>query len=838
MGFGVDFINTFNLSKYKESASKLRCYTPWSYQVGDFEDGIILLKPGALMRAFTFVCPDLGSSSAETINSVSWYFNEAIRQLGSEWGVQFESDRNICRAYPGSNWDNLAGYLIDRRRQDSFRDVKAHFLNNYYIILTMNLPKEIYSKAVNFLYEKESREKGEYYDLQECSQQIQTFKEVSESVMGHLSGRITYNPMNHSEVLTLCHSSVSTRRHVMNVPPVPTLIDHYITDDDLDVANTLKLGDMYIPIVAVRDFPMETYPDILGILNDAQIEYRWVSRWIGQSKEDSSKSIERYQKRFYGSRKSWRTAIAEVAGNFESGREDPSAVAFEQDTNEAKIELATDLYSFGYYTSCVMVFDTNYKTAMEKARYIVKLINSTGFSAKIEKENSFFAFLGMMPGNMYSNVRRPQISSGNMSHIIPLSSIWSGQKANKWTKERFGCVSPLLTCSTSSGTPFFLNLNVGDVGHAFIFGPSGAGKSTLLALLANQFTKYKGANVIFLDKDKTSRSVTMAAGGVYVEPGANDVAFQPLRDIDNEVDLSWACEFIKLLLEMQGIHADATMSDSISIALKQIRDEKEPKERTMTTFQQYVNYTNPLTGLNDIRIGVQPYTINGEYGRIFDAEDTSLSLSKWVMIEMGTLMKMGQQAVTPALFFIFRFIEKIYSKPNGDPTGDPTLLILDEAWVFLDNPFFAKKIEEWLVTLRKKNVFCVFATQEVAKAVKSSLSTTIISQCLTKIYLADPSAVSDIVKEYYRYFGLEDNEISTLARAQMKRDYLYKSPNGTRMFELNLDAFQLALITPDHEILNQLEDIYGKNSGEPLAYEILERKGYSQVADRYMGSKK
>jgi type IV secretion system protein VirB4 len=78
-------------------------------------------------------------------------------------------------------------------------------------------------------------------------------------------------------------------------------------------------------------------------------------------------------------------------------------------------------------------------------------------------------------------------------------------------------------------------------------------------------------------------------------------------------------------------------------------------------------------------------------------------------------MKMRAAAVTPALMFLFRFIEKMYTKPNGDPTGDPTLLVLDEAWVFLDNDYFAKKIEEWLVPLRKKRVFCVFTTQEVSK---------------------------------------------------------------------------------------------------------------------------
>ena len=755
---GVNFLNKFNMEGYKESKNKLSSFCPWSYPVGKEDEGIILLKSGALMRAYSFICPDLGSSSAQTINSVSFFFNEAIRQLGSDWGCQFQSDRVLCTEYPGTDWSNEAGFLIDCHRQKLFKEKDAHFLNHYFLIITMELPNEIYAKTKNLLYKVDKSEGEGYFNLEECEKEIQAFRETTASVMSHLNGRITYRPLNNDEVVTLCHNSVSSKHHRVICPKIPTLMDYYITDDSLKIANTLMLGDTYIPIVAIRDFPMQTYPAMLGILNSSQIEYRWVSRWIGRSKAESSKDIEKYQKRFYGSRKYWGTALAETVGNYESGREDPSAVAFEEDTNTAKVELATDIYSFGYYTSCIMVWDKNYEVAIEKARYIISLINSTGFTAKVETVNSFQAFLSMQPGNMYANVRRPIISSGNMSQIIPLSSIWSGTKYNQWTKEEFGCYAPLLTCTTSSGVPFFLNLNVGDVGHCFVFGPSGAGKSTLLALLANQFTKYKNANVIFLDKDKTSRSVTMAAGGMYVEPGANDVAFQPLRELESEVDISWAAEFIKLLLEMQEIKTDATMSEAITVALKQIRDEKEPCDRTITTFQQYVNYTNP----------------------------------------------------------------------NGDPTGDPTILILDEAWVFLDNPFFAKKIEEWLVTLRKKHVFCVFATQEVAKAVKSSLSTTIISQCLTKIYLADTNASSEIVAGYYRYFGLEDNEIEALSKARMKRDYFYKSPNGARMFELGLDKYQLALLTPDHKMLDGIEREYGKNTGVPLVEEIFRRKGITE----------
>ena len=117
-------------------------------------------------------------------------------------------------------------------------------------------------------------------------------------------------------------------------------------------------------------------------------------------------------------------------------------------------------------------------------------------------------------------------------------------------------------------------------------------------------------------------------------------------------------------------------------------------------------------------------------------------------------------------------------------------------------------------------VFCIFATQEVSAASKSSLRDTIVQQCLTKIYLADESAIS--LAESYKDFGLTDSEIVALSEATMKRDYYFKNPNGSRMFTLDLDAFQLALISSDHEILDNLENQYGRNTTRELAFELLD----------------
>ena len=119
------------------------------------------------------------------------------------------------------------------------------------------------------------------------------------------------------------------------------------------------------------------------------------------------------------------------------------------------------------------------------------------------------------------------------------------------------------------------------------------------------------------------------------------------------------------------------------------------------------------------------------------------------MIEMGTLMNMSEAAVAPSLFYLFHECEKKFD-------GSPTFLVFDEVWTFLKNPIFAGKIVEWLKTLRKKHVFVVFATQETDDAARSAIASTIVSQCPTKIFLADEQAETKMIKESYRNFGLEN----------------------------------------------------------------------------------
>ena len=89
---------------------------------------------------------------------------------------------------------------------------------------------------------------------------------------------------------------------------------------------------------------------------------------------------------------------------------------------------------------------------------------------------------------------------------------------------------------------------------------------------------------------------------------------------------------------------------------------------------------------------------------------------------------MQPAAVQAVLRYLFaRFDERF--------DGAPTLLILDEAWLFLDEPSFAARIRQWLKTLRKKNVSVVFATQSLADIKDSTIAPAIIESCASRIFL-------------------------------------------------------------------------------------------------------
>jgi len=405
-------------------------------------------------------------------------------------------------------------------------------------------------------------------------------------------------------------------------------------------------------------------------------------------------------------------------------------------------------------------------------RAVERTINGLGFTTIRETVNAVEAWLSSLPGHVYANVRQPLIHTLNLAHIIPLSAVWAGPSRNPHLDG-----PPLFYAEAAGSTPFRFSTHVGDVGHTLVVGPTGAGKSVLLSLLAMQFRRYPGAQVYIFDKGNSARAATLAMGGSHHVLGAGgSLAFQPLRSIDNVSERSWAAEWVWSLLAHENVEITPEVKDAVWSALTNLAA-APASERTLTGF-------SVLLQSNALRQAVAPYTLEGAYGRLLDAAEDRFCGTDIECFETEALLHEAS-AVLPVLTYLFHRLEARFD-------GSPTLLILDEAWVYLDNPMFAARIREWLKVLRKKNVSVVFATQSLSDVARSAIAPAIIESCPQRIFLPNERAVEPHSRTTYEGFGLNERQIELIAGAFPKRHYYLQSSRGNRLFELGLGPIALA----------------------------------------------
>jgi type IV secretion/conjugal transfer VirB4 family ATPase len=812
----------FSLREYREPSSRLPDRLPWACLVAP---GVVLQKDAIFQRTIAFRGPDLASSLDSELLSASARLNNALRRLGSGWALFVEAQRFLSSAYPAADWLSPAAAVVDRERRLTFEQAGAHYESSYYLTFAWKLPPDRAERAVALFYENGGVASPEADERSALARELYTFQKSVAEITDILRAVFPeVGLLDDEQTLSYLHSTVSTHRHPVRAPETPMYLDAVLPDMPFTPGDVPMLGDHFLCTSTISGFPSSTLPGLLDALNHLNTEYRWVTRYLCLDKAEAKALLEKYRKQWWAKRKGLWTMIKEEASKQEAALVDNAAAGKAADADAALRELGDDLVSYGYLTTTVTVWDGELEAARRKSARVKEVVQGRGFTVKDETLNSTQAWLGSLPGHVYANVRRPIVNSMNLTHLMPLSSVWAGDAVNGHLESVCGVGTPHLYCSTTGSTPFRLHLAVGDVGHTLIIGPTGSGKSTLLGMLALGWLKYPDAQVIVFDKDRSARAATLAVGGTCYEPGKETapVAFQPLADIDQPAERVWAAQFVATLLAAQGVAVDHRTQAGIDETLTSLATAPR-QERTLTLLATQIGSRQ-----RSLRDALRPYTLEGNFGQIFDADEDGVRTGGfWTMIEMGHLMAMGPTVVLPALEYLFHRVEQQF-------TGRPTLLILDEAWLFLSHAVFATRLQGWLKTLRKKNVYVVFATQEVADATsKPELLSTILSACHTKIFLPDDEALTPAMSQAYQSVGLTTAEIDILAKAQKKRDYYYRSAKGRRLFELGLGPAALAFVGASSE-QDQLflDELVATRPPAEYAAAMLERRGVPSAASQ------
>jgi len=793
-----------NLTEYRDKADRLADHLPWAALVAP---GIILNKDGSFQRSFRFRGPDLESATEAELVSACARANNVLKRLGTGWAIFFEAERRPALGYPDSVFPDAASRLVDEERRAGFEAEGQHFESVYHGTLVWLPPADSSDAAGRSLVDRPDEQKGRDWRgaLAQFSAETDRILDLLGSFMPTVGG------LDDSETLTYLHGAISTRRHPVAVPETPIYLDALLVDTPLTGGLEPMLGDGHVRTLTVLGFPNMSRPGILDALNSSDFAYRWVTRFIALDKTDATKTLTNIRRQWFNKRKSITALLREVMYNQPTQLLDSDADNKVADADLALQALGGDHVGFGYLTTTITVTDKSRTVVDAKVRAVERIINGLGFTCIRESLNAVEAWLSSLPGQVYANVRQPLVHTLNLAHLMPLSSVWAGPDDNAHLN-----APPLLYAQTGGSTPFRLSTHVGDVGHMLMVGPTGAGKSVLLSLIALQFRRYADAQIYIFDKGNSARAAVLAMGGAHHALGQEDgMAFQPLRNIDRVTERSWAAEWIAALLAAEHVTIIPEIKDAIWSALNSLAS-APPEERTLTGLSM-------LLQSNKLRTALGPYTLDGPYGRMLDAAEQGLALSDIQCFETEALM--GQAgAVAPVLTYLFHRLEERFD-------GRPTLLILDEAWIFLDHPLFAARIREWLKTLRKKNVSVLFATQSLADIADSSIAPAIIESCPQRILLPNDRAIEPQSRAAYERFGLNDRQIELVARATPKRHYYLQSTRGNRLFELGLGPIALALCgASDPASQARIDAILAEHGPENFARRFLGDAGFGWAA--------
>ena len=762
-----------DLREYRNRADRLADHLPWAALVAP---GVVLNKDGSFLRVLAFRGPDLESATDAELVAAAARANNVLKRFGTGWALFFDAERVAAPGYPRSAFPDPASWLVDRERQASFEGERDHFESRYHLALAWLAPPDAQAGAERAFVERDGRgpERGNGRDWRQALAQ---FVAETDRALDLFSGFMPeIRALDDAETLTYLHATVSTRSQGVEVPVTPMYLDGLLADTPLAGGLEPKLGGHHLRTVTVLGFPATSRPGILDALNHQAFAYRWVTRFIALDRVTATKTLTKIRRQWFNKRKSVTQLLREVMYNQPVELTDSDADNKVVDADLALQALGSDHVGFGYLTATITVSDSDREAVEEKVRAVERVINGLGFTCIRESVNAVEAWLSSLPGQVYANVRQPLVHTLNLAHLMPLSAIWAGPARNDHLAG-----PPLLHAQTSGSTPFRLSTHVGDVGHMLIVGPTGAGKSVLLALIALQFRRYPNAQIYLFDKGWSARAAVLGMGGEHHALGLSGstdeptLAFQPLRRIDIAGERAWAHDWLIGLLEHENVAIDPQVKDALWSALNSLAT-APPSERTLTGLSL-------LLQSNALKAALQPFTLEGPFGQLLDAAEDRLSLGDVQCFETEALMGTAS-AVLPVLTYLFHRLEERFD-------GRPTMLVLDEAWLFLDNPAFAARIREWLKTLRKKNVGVVFATQSLADIADSSIAPAIVESCPQRIFLPNDRAVEPQAADTYAKFGLNARQIELVARAIPKRQYYLQSRRGNRLFELGLESVAL-----------------------------------------------
>ena len=483
---------------------------------------------------------------------------------------------------------------------------------------------------------------------------------------------------------------------------------------------------------------------------------------------------------------------------------DEEAAAERADMLSARDALGNGAVGFGDHHLSVLVRESDLARLDEASAACASALADTGAIAVREDTNLEPAFWAQFPGNEGYIVRRAMISTANMSSFGSFHGFALGQA----TGNHWGEAVTLL--ETTSATPFFFNFHNGDLGNFSVIGPSGSGKTVVMNFLAAQAQKFNPRTILF-DKDRGAELFVRGIGGRYDRISAGEpTGFNPLALPDSPTNRAFLREWLAVMLDANGPEELATIAQAVDATYA-----NDAGLRRLRHFKELLaGARRPKPGDLADRLAAWIGSDDGEggeHGWLFDNAHDRLDLTNRTLgFDMTALLE-NPKLRTPTMMYLFHRIEERLD-------GKPTMILIDEGWKALDDDVFAARIRDWLKTLRKRNALVGFATQSARDALESRISTALVEQTATMIFMPNSRARAE---DYCDGFGLTEHELSLIKSLPAhSRCFLVRQPDASVVVRLDLSGAPevLTILSGRESAVRRLDLLREAAGDEPVQW--------------------
>jgi len=562
--------------------------------------------------------------------------------------------------------------------------------------------------------------------------------------------------------------------------------------DTLELGAAGRLKPTFAAMISVKDYPAQTTPGMLDDLLRLPAEMV-LSESFGFV--DRQATLDRMN-----------LALRRMRAA------DDEALSLRRDLYTAKDDVAAGRAAFGEHHLTVLVKAPSQGQLAEAAADVQSAFTELGVIAVREDVNMEPAFWAQFPGNFKDIGRRALISSSNFASLASFHNFPIGQAdGNHWSQA-------VTLLETTSAGPYYFNFHQGDLGNFTLIGPSGSGKTVVLGFLLAQAQRLSPRTVYF-DKDRGAEIFLRAIGGRYdvLRPGA-PTGLNPLLLADEPGNRRFLADWVAKLIAAGGGGIALDVDDLAAIADAVDANFAQPQAyRRLRHFAELFRGKRRPSS-TDLAARLAPWHSGGDYAWLFDNAEDELDLEARTLGFDLTQILDDPAARTPAMMYLFHRVEQRLD-------GAPTIIVIDEGWKALDDDIFVQRIKDWEKTLRKRNGIVGFCTQSAQDALASRISSAIIEQAATQIFMVNPKAQEP---DYCGGFGLTEHEFDLVRTLpDSSHCFLIKHGSDSVVARLNLSGMPdlLTVLSGRESSVRQLDDLRARYGDAPADWlpHLLER---------------